>query len=53
MLQLVECVLNLAAVPSMRTVALALHLPWPMKLDTSKIGNCNTTALFTAYKIFI
>ena len=52
MLQWVECVLNHAAVLSMKTLALALHLLWLMKLDTSK----NITTLhyiqFTKYFIF-
>ena len=44
-LQLVECVLNHAAVLLMKTLALAQHLLWLMRLDTCK--NKNITALFT------
>ena len=33
---LVECVHNQGAALLMRTLALALHLLWPMKLDTGK-----------------
>ena len=36
MLLLVECVQNQAVVLLMRIPALALHLHWPMKLDTSE-----------------
>ena len=50
MLQLVECVLNPAAVPLIRILALVLHLLLPMKPDTSK--NNDITALINAY-VFI
>ena len=36
MLVLVECVLNQAVVPLIKTLALVLHLSWPIKLDKSK-----------------
>ena len=50
LLLLVECVLNQAVVLLMRTLALPLHLLWPMKLDISK--NNNIIALLTAHKYF-
>jgi len=47
---LVKCVLSQKAVLLMRTMVLALHLPWPMKLDTGK-GN-NITSAYKFHKIF-
>ena len=50
MLLLVECVHNQAVVLLMRTLALALHSSWPMRLDTSE--NNNFSVVFRGYKIF-